>query len=204
MSQEELQTLLLHLKALADETRLKILGLIADRERSVGELAGLLGLREPTISHHLAVLSKLELVRMRAEGNAHLYRLHGPALRQLNKDLAAPDRLARLVRPEAEAADRRVLETFLDGERLKEIPAQLRKRVVILKWLATQFEEQVEYPEREVNEIIKRHHSDCATLRRELIQFKFMRRERGRYWRIPDAERLALWAEFRGSRDALS
>ena len=204
VSQEQLQELLLYLKAIANETRLKLLGLIADQERSVGELAELLNLREPTISHHLAVLSEAGLVHMRVEGNTHLYRLNGTALQELNKNLVTPDRMSRLVQPDVDAAERKVLEAFLDGEQLKKIPDQLRKRMVILKWLASQFEEDVTYSERQVNEIIKRHHPDAATLRRELIQFKFIWRDHGKYWRIPEADRLRLWSEFRGSKDALS
>ncbi|HZB94502.1 MAG TPA: metalloregulator ArsR/SmtB family transcription factor [Herpetosiphonaceae bacterium] len=204
MSQEELQRLLLYLKAIANETRLKLLGLIADQERSVGELAELLHLKEPTISHHLTVLGELDLVRMRAEGNTHFYRLNGAALQELNKNLVTPERIAHLVQPDVDAADRKVLDTFLEGERFTKIPDQLRKRMVILKWLANQFEEQVTYSERQVNEIIQRHHPDSASLRRELIQFKFMQRDHGRYQRIPDAEREALWTELRGAKDALS
>ena len=204
MSQEELRRLLLYLKAIANETRLKLLGLIADQERSVGELAELLHLKEPTISHHLTVLGELDLVRMRAEGNTHFYRLNGAALQELNKNLVTPERIAHLVQPDVDAADRKVLDTFLEGERLTKIPDQLRKRMVILKWLANQFEEQVTYSEQQVNEIIQRHHPDSATLRRELIQFKFMQRDHGHYRRIPDAEREALWTELRGSKDALS
>ncbi len=36
----------------------------------------------------------------------------------------------------------------------------------------------------EINEELKRHHWDCATLRREFISFKLMARERGMYWRL--------------------
>jgi hypothetical protein len=203
MSQDELQELLVYLKAIANETRLKMLGLLADHERSVGEIAELLDLREPTISHHLALLADLDLVEMRAVGNTHLYRLNGKALQDLNRNLPTPERVAHLVQPDVDAADQKILATFLDGEQLTKIPDQLRKRMVVLRWLASQFEAQAKYSEQEVNAVIKRHHPDAATLRRELIQFKFMQRDHGTYWRIPDAERLAHWAELHGSRDAL-
>jgi DNA-binding transcriptional ArsR family regulator len=48
--------LLTMFKALADESRLKIIGLLATRERSVDELATTLKLKPPTVSHHLATL----------------------------------------------------------------------------------------------------------------------------------------------------
>ncbi len=40
---------------------------------------------------------------------------------------------------------------------------------MILRWLAGQLEPDVRYPERAVNDLIKRYHPDAATLRRELI-----------------------------------
>ncbi len=76
MSQEEFQTLLLFFKALADENRLKMIGILAEQECSVEELAAMLHLKAPTVSHHLAKLKELELVEMRPEGNTHVYRLN--------------------------------------------------------------------------------------------------------------------------------
>ncbi len=190
MEQAEMQTLLLYLKALANETRLKMLGLLADQERSVGELAALLDLKEPTISHHLAIMAGPGLVSMRAEGNTHFYRLNTEALQRINKDLFTPERISFLAKTEVEGAERKVLETFFEGEHLKKIPDSPKKRLVILKYLANQFEEGIKYPEQQVNEILKRYHPDCATLRRELIMNKFMQREHGVYWRLPAEARV--------------
>ncbi|MBD2505665.1 DUF2087 domain-containing protein [Anabaena azotica] len=57
---------------------------------------------------------------------------------------------------------------------------------VILKWLANQFSVGVNYPESEVNAILKNYHPDCATLRRELIDNKLMQRSQGIYRRIAE------------------
>jgi DNA-binding transcriptional ArsR family regulator len=75
MKTEEIQMLLQFFKALANENRLKILGILAERECGVTELATLLDLKAPTVSHHLSKLKELDLVEMRMEGNDHLYRL---------------------------------------------------------------------------------------------------------------------------------
>jgi hypothetical protein len=203
MSETEMQALLLMLKSLANETRIRILGLLIEGERSVGELAELLNLREPTISHHLAVMSEPGLVTMRAEGNTHYYSLSHGVLQRINRELVRPDRVHSLVKTEIEAGDRRVLSAFVDGEELKKIPDSLKKRMVVLKWLANKFDPGVDYSEAEINARIKRHHPDTATLRREMIQFKFMHRDHGIYRRIPDDERLLMITEFRGSKDAL-
>lgn len=184
MSTPELDQILEYLKALANESRLKLLGLLADRERSVGELAEILGLKEPTISHHLAKLLDLGLVEMRPEGTTHFYRLDREALQQLSREAFSLEKVAAFAGDlQADAWERRVLNTFLEGERLVKIPDTRKKRDVILRWLATQFREDVRYPEAEVNEIIRRHHPDTATLRRELIGAGLMQRENGVYWR---------------------
>lgn len=185
MGQEEFQTLLQFFKVLADETRLKMIGILARRECSVEELATTLGVREPTVSHHLSKLKGLGLVRMRAEGTSHLYRLDAEALRAANKELLTREKLASLVDDvDDDAWRRKVRRDFFEGERLKEIPANRKKRDVILDWLAEQFAPGTRYPEAEVNAIIKRHHADSATLRRELIGGGWMAREAGIYWRM--------------------
>lgn len=71
-----------------------------------------------------------------------------------------------------------------EGTRLKEIPASRKKRAVILRWLANQFEPEIKYKEAQVKEIIQRHHPDASYLRRELIAEKLMSREGGLYWRV--------------------
>lgn len=131
-----------------------MLGILANGERSVEELAALLHLRAPTVSHHLAKLKELNLVSMRSDGNTHYYELNGEALRETNRLLLTLERIASLVDDvEGDAWERKVLHDFFDGPRLKEIPASRKKRSVILKWLARQFEPWVEYTERQVNEI---------------------------------------------------
>ena len=181
---DDFSVLVRFLKALADETRLRMLGLLAARERSVEELAALLDLKAPTVSHHLARLKNMRLVDMRAEGNTHLYSLNGDTLRTLNRDLLTPERMAALAADSAEDAwEQKVLRDFFEGERLKEIPASRKKRSVILRWLAGRFEVGRTYREADVNEVLKRHHEDAAWLRRELIGERLMHREAGVYWR---------------------
>jgi DNA-binding transcriptional ArsR family regulator len=62
MPPEEFEALLQFFKVLADENRLKLLGILATRDYSVEELAALMQLKAPTISHHLARLKEPGLV----------------------------------------------------------------------------------------------------------------------------------------------
>jgi hypothetical protein len=81
-------------------------------------------------------------------------------------------------------SDARVRENFVDpDDRLVSIPAQRKKRMAILRWLAEDFQPGRRYPEAEVNRIISRRHPDFATLRRYLVDEELMQRQRGIYWR---------------------
>jgi DNA-binding transcriptional ArsR family regulator len=182
-----LATVLPVFKALADENRLRLLGLLAERERSVDELAAAVGLKAPTVSHHLARLKAAGLVVMRTDGVSHLYRLDAEALPRLNREILSETGVRSLADDvEGEAWARKVLRDFFEGDRLKEIPASRKKREVVLRWLAERFKPGIRYPERQVNAMLARHHPDVATLRRELIAeaHGLMARERGIYWRL--------------------
>jgi hypothetical protein len=80
--------------------------------------------------------------------------------------------------------ERKVLDTFMEGGRLKAIPARLKKRRVILAWLAEHFRPAKRYSEEQVNHILARYHEDYVALRRYLVDEEFMQRERGEYWRF--------------------
>ena len=62
-------------KALAHETRLRILGLLDQRERTVTELTAEFDLAQPSISRHLGILNKADLVHRRRAGQCVYYRL---------------------------------------------------------------------------------------------------------------------------------
>ena len=185
--QPEFETLLNFFKALGNESRLKIVGLLAERERTVGDLAAALGVKEPTASQHLDMLKHVGLVKVRPEGNFRFYSLDLQALIGMNKQVFSREGLASIVSGAVESGDefeRKVFKAFLDGERIVNLPTNDRKFLVILRWLVDKFEYGVQYPEKQVNEIIKRHHEDYALLRREMVDYGYMKREKGIYWRV--------------------
>jgi predicted transcriptional regulator len=187
MVQEEFETLLNFFKALGNESRLKIIGILANGERTVGELAAMLDLKEPTVSQHLVMLKEVGLVEVRPEGNHRYYSFNPNALISMNKEVFSQRGLASLVTSfddVGDAFERKVLKTFIDGERLTQIPASEKKLLVIVKWLSDKFEEGVRYTEKQVNGILSRHNPDFATLRRELVDCKYLKREKGIYWKL--------------------
>jgi len=85
------------LKAMANRHRLMILCQLIGGERSVGELAVLLQLRDSTVSQHLALLRKDDLVATRREGQTIWYSIASDPARRLVEMLyqifCAPERL---------------------------------------------------------------------------------------------------------------
>ncbi len=62
-------------KALSDPTRVRIIGLLAHSELCVGDLARILEMTQPAVSHQLRVLRNLRIVRGRKEGRHVFYTL---------------------------------------------------------------------------------------------------------------------------------
>lgn len=180
MQQDEM---LGYLKVLADASRLRILGVLANHPASVEEIAVAVKLKTPTVSHHLTKLKQFGLIRMEADGTTHIYHLNAGGLEKLNRNLQ-PEQIRSWGPVESNYWEAKILHDFVDGETLKEIPASRKKRQVILAWLVGKFAADARYPESQVNEIIGRHHPDFATLRRELIASKLMARDNGVYWRL--------------------
>lgn len=89
-----------------------------------------------------------------------------------------------------------VLRSFFDREgRLKNIPAQLKKKLVVLEHLAQKLEPGRKYPEKDINAFIREFHPDFATLRREFIMQQYLFREKEIYELNP-AEMWPRWAEL--------
>lgn len=69
-----------YFQALSEPTRLQILNLLRQQERSVGELAQLCGYSSANVSRHLALLAQHGLVAREARGNSAIYRIADPSV----------------------------------------------------------------------------------------------------------------------------
>jgi predicted transcriptional regulator len=176
-------------KALADANRLRILGLLAQEDLSVEELAGALGLRPSTVSHHLSRLADSGLVSARASSYYSIYHLEKKALEKTARRFLSQETLPALASDlDLDAYDRKVINDFiLPNSKLKTIPVQRKKLDAILRFIVRGFNPTVKYTEKQVNEILVRFHADTATLRRELIGAGLLARSSGgsEYWK-PD------------------
>ncbi|MCI0709762.1 MAG: metalloregulator ArsR/SmtB family transcription factor [Chloroflexi bacterium] len=195
MDSEGFQFLLKFFKVLSDENRLKIIGYLSDAEYRVSDLAEKLDLKEPTVSHHLSRLRELGLVNMRVDGNNRYYRLNAAQLEQMNGYLFqlqsfSPDTIQKeedekwIEAMDIPDDDKQVLKSYVFNRRLQQLPRKEKKLLAILRWLVSHFEKDVIYTEAQVNGIIEQYHEDFAGLRRDLVDFGFLARERdgATYW----------------------
>jgi hypothetical protein len=155
---------------------LRILGLLAERPHAGHELADRLALTPPTISHHMRRLVAARLVDVEPYAQSRIYSLRTDAIRELSGSVLGDD----APQPASEE-DNAVLRAFFDGPQLRQIPASRKKRVIVLRRLLERFAPDRSYPESEVNELLREAHDDVATLRRELVDYGFMVRDRGIY-----------------------
>ena len=175
MDENRLEHLTTLFKSLADPARLRILGRLAERPHAGHELAATLRLTPPTISHHMRKLVDARLVDVAADAQSRIYSLRADTLRDLARS-SSPAHPA--VSPTEDDA---VIRAFFDGPRLRNLPAARKKRVIGLRRLLERFEPCRDYPEREVNDLLRAAHDDVASLRRELVDYGFMVRDRGIY-----------------------
>jgi DNA-binding transcriptional ArsR family regulator len=73
---------------LAEPTRRRILDMVRDRERSVGDLVESLSVSQPGVSKHLRVLREAGLVDVRHDAQRRLYRLRAAPLAEVDAWLA--------------------------------------------------------------------------------------------------------------------
>ncbi|AHC19683.1 MULTISPECIES: DUF2087 domain-containing protein [Paenibacillus] len=173
-------------KALADPTRMRILLLLSRGEMHGQALAKKLNLSQPTVTHHASKLREAGLIKERRDKNMVYFTLNPELIRQhaeatvrfIFEKGEGEEEMSEL----NETLEASVLRNFFSKDgKLRQIPAQYKKKLIVLQMLAEKLEPGRMYPERELNEWIKQYHEDFATIRRELIMHQFMYREREMY-----------------------
>lgn len=172
-------------KCLADKSRLLILKSLLQEDLYVELLAERMGLTAATVSFHLKKLSDAGAVSSYKNQYYTMYTLKRDlfdiSLLDILKEEADDSEI--LIQREAEYR-RRILDSYFEYGRLKTIPAQRKKKRIILEEIAQAFEPGRLYSEQEVNEKILQYHDDFCTIRRDMIGEKLLERDAGIYRRI--------------------
>jgi hypothetical protein len=196
-------------KALADPTRIKMLILLADGELKGQVLAEKICVSPATITHHAAKLREASLIHERRDKNTIYFSLNhyflknnaGATLdlimKNAGKGAKEDDSMTDSMTEKNKRLSESVIKNFFTADgRLKHIPAQYKKKLIVLERLAGLLEAGRKYAEREINEFLTRFHEDYATLRRELIMHQYMYREKEIYELNP-REMWTKWEEVR-------
>lgn len=172
-------------KALADENRLKILGLLAQGERSVEELATLLNVRPPTVSHHLSKMARVGLVHARAQGYYNFYQLDPAPLQRLGRDLQSPETLPALASDVDPFAYRdKLLAQFRDARgRFTAVPRPDQRQAHAFALLLRDLAMDKSYSQSELDEILARMTDAPTDVRQKLVKQGWLVRRENKYRR---------------------
>jgi len=165
-------------KALADRSRLLILQALSEKPQYLEELANRLDLATSTVSFHLKKLEQVNLVEKR---KAQYYTIFFPNQEKFQTKL---EEMMDFEFDEKQQQDQRILQykakvltTFYQDGKIKQIPAQKQKRWIVFEPVLKRFEYGKDYSEQEVNEIIKQFHPDYCLIRRSFIEENVMSRK---------------------------
>jgi len=180
-------------KAVSDVGRLRIIGALTRGPARASDIAEDLGMSFRDVIGHLTFLVFVNVVKVQPAGRKQdeVYELEPSGLAKLSHQQFA-SRRESYISSDLDDKTRKTLAAYLnvDGS-IKHIPHQPAKLRIILDYIVAAFTPGANYTEKEVNEILRRFHSDVASLRRYLIDADLMRREGdgSRYWRSPKPEK---------------
>jgi hypothetical protein len=170
-------------KALAHADRLRVLGVLAQKAATPGEISTTLGFPMDDVIQHLDMLAKGGIIK-ETKGS---WSLDSKNVEQISKrQFESQPRKTYEPAPDINEKNRTVLAAFLkpDGS-IKQLPSDAKKLQIILDYLLEAFSPGVIYNEKEVNMIIRRFHIDTAGLRRDMIDRGMLQRKSdgSQYWR---------------------
>jgi hypothetical protein len=155
-----------------DEEIRRTIGLLAQEDTLRAFAALVLGAENDSSAEVLERLERGGLAVRQADGS---WQARPERFREVLKATAVPT-------PKL-SPEEKVLQTFLAGGRLREMPMKREKRRIVLEYIVRVFEPGVRYAEKDVNVALRAFHDDYAALRRYLIDEDLLSREDNVYWR---------------------
>jgi hypothetical protein len=150
----------------------------------VEELAQRHGLAPSTVSFHLGKLQKAGLVSSCKEQYYVVFRANEEIFNTTLREIVSAHPVGREQQAgRMEEYRRKVLDTFFRHGRLEKLPAQHKKRLIVLEQFVLRFESGRRYSEQEVTGLIMPIFGDYCTIRRLLVDEGLIRRDGAQYWR---------------------
>lgn len=180
------------LRALADDTRLQILELLAANKTLLAqEIIAQLDVGQSTVSRHLQQLVAAGFITEQRKGDVNKsYRLHPDRVQDLFARLSQLLTAANVeaIRTDARRSLPEALQRFVDRDGLVTLwPRREKDRAAVMEYLVSKFERNHLYTEEEVNDLLNQWcaFQDPANMRRQLVDFVYLDRTSSgdRYWR---------------------
>ncbi|QKY71056.1 metalloregulator ArsR/SmtB family transcription factor [Lentibacillus sp. CBA3610] len=175
-------------KTIGDKTRIQIIALLKSGPLHGQAIAGKLGLTPPTISYHLTKLKEINVIYQRRDKNTIYFHLSEKQLAFMAEAILRIGGEKEMNEFKVDDQEKyKVIRNFFaqDGS-LKSLPAQRKKKLIVLEHLVKGLKKGKTYHEKEINDYIKPFHEDFATIRREFVMCGFMRRQNGEYELNPE------------------
>ena len=171
------------LKALADESRLKIISYLMSGPKFVEQIAKQLNIGVSTASFHLEKLKAAGLVRDERVQYYRSYSLVENALSVRICDLVSCEETTEFT------LENEVIDEFFEKDRLKKLPVARMKREIVLKEIAKRIKRRSGYNDREMNVALAEYFDDFITLKKELLSFGLLIVKDGRYFVLESLKR---------------
>ena len=162
------------LAALGNSRRFQIMESLSHCSRCGEELAAQLGISASTVTHHLAVLEKAQLIHRRHQRHYQIVQLN-------------PDRLLELAHVLSNMAtrpstsdnlrsweERKVLDMYFSNEKLVTLPKRRQHLMIVLNHFLPHFREGVLYTEEEVNRILAPYYREVYVLRDLIVRYRLL------------------------------
>lgn len=170
-------------KTLGDQNRIQIISMLRHGPLHGQAIAGKLGLTPATVSYHVTRLREIDVIYQRRDKNTIYFHLNEKKLAYMAEAILRIGGDDAMNKQQVDWSEKqKVIRNFFSKDgRLQTIPAQRKKKLIILEHMVDRLEFGKKYPEKDINAFIKQFHDDYATIRREWIMCHFMRRNDGIY-----------------------
>ena len=147
-------------------------------------LAERLGLTPSTISFHLKKLEDAGLVSSKKEQYYQIFELNKSILdTKLSNVILSNEREESEEKKREKEYRNKVIKSFFEYGKLKTIPVQQKKALIVYEEIGKAFEENRKYTEREVNIILADFNDDFCTMRKNMVDAGILGRDQNGYWR---------------------
>ena len=160
--------------ALGNSRRFQILESLSHRARCGEELAENLGISPSTVTHHLAVLERTQLIHRRHQRHYQMVQLNPEKLLELAHALSN-----MATRPSTSDnlrswEERKVLDMYFSNEKLMTLPKRPQHMLIVLNHFLPHFREGILYTEEEVNRILAPYYKDVHVLRDLIVRHRLL------------------------------